>query len=158
MTAGDSLRRVQIVGRVGEHLQTVAVNLEVVAKPDQMAAAGTIAPLVALTPSSPLQVSVTGNRKGTRVPVNGIVVRYKILETKPSVVNITDTLLTFTEGTRGDLTTSFDTTDAGTTSRSFILTHALPGVDSIIVEATAKDLKGIPFPPVRFAVPLKKDF
>jgi len=154
VTAQDSVRRVQIVGRVGERLQTVATNLEVVAQPDMMVATGTIAPLAVATPSSPLQVSVTGNRKGTRVPVSGIIVRYQIVATKPSV-RINDTVFAFTEGQRGDLTKSADTTDGGTTSRSFVAAD-LTGVDTVIVEATAKNLKGVPLSPVRFLIPVKK--
>jgi hypothetical protein len=155
VTAGDSIRRVQIVGRVGEHLQTVPANLEVVAQPDQMSANGTIAPLAEATPSSPLQVSITGNQKNMRVPVSGIIVRYSIVRTFPSVL-ITDSVFAFTEGKRGsDLTKSVDTTEAGATSRSIVAAH-LTGIDSIIVEATAKDLKGVPLPTVRFLIPVKK--
>jgi len=154
VTAGDSLVRVQIVGRVGEHLQTVAASLEVVTQPDQMAATGTIAPLAAAIPSSPLQVSITGDRKGKRVPVNGILVRYKILQTFPSVP-ITDSQFAFTEGKRGSLTQTVDTTNAGSASRSIVATD-LSGIDSIVVEATARNLKGVPLPPVRFVIPVKK--
>jgi hypothetical protein len=154
VTAFDSIRRVQVIGRVGERLQTEAVTLEVVAQPDLMAQTGTIAPLALATASSPLQVTITGDRRNTRVPVNGIVVRYKIDSTVPSVTVLQDRFF-FTEGVRGDLTTSFDTTDAGTTSRT-ITASDINGIDTIIVRATAKNLKGEALPSVRFAIPVKK--
>jgi hypothetical protein len=154
VTALDSIRRVQVVGRVGERLQTEAATLEVVAQPDLLAQTGTLAPLELAVPSSPLQVTITGNRNGTRVPVPGIIVRYKIDSTVPSVEVRQDRFF-FPDGVRGDLTTTFDTTEAGTTSRS-ITASDITGIDSIIVRATAKNLKGEPLPPVRFAIPVKK--
>jgi hypothetical protein len=154
VTAFDSIRRVQVIGRVGDRLQTEAVTLEVVAPPDLMAPTGTIAPLALAATSSPLQVTITGDRKGTRIPVSGIVVRYKIDSTVPSVT-VDPARFFFTEGVRSDLTTSFDTTDAGTTSRSIIASDIV-GIDTIIVRATAKNLKGEALPSVRFAIPVKK--
>ena len=154
VTAFDSIRRVQIVGRVGDRLQTEATNLDVVAQPDLMVQTGTIAPLALAVNSSPLQVTITGDRRGTRVPVSGVIVRYKIIATFPSVPITSDRFL-FTEGLRSDLTTSLDTTDAGSTSR-MILASDITGIDSIVVEATAKNLKGVPLTPVRFVIPIKK--
>lgn len=153
-TAIDSIQRVQVVGRVGDRLQTEATTLEVVAQPDLMAATGTVAPLALATASSPLQVTITGNRNGTRVPVSGIIVRYKIVSTVPNVAFGSDRFF-FPEGVRSDLTTSFDTTDAGTTSRTIIASD-IAGIDTIIVEATAKNLKGVPLNTARFAIPVKK--
>lgn len=159
-TVMDSLQRVQVVGRVGDRLQTEAVNLEVVAQPDLIAATGTIEPLAPITTSapvsasSPLQVTVTGNRKGTRVPVGGIIVRYRIDSTFPART-INDTLFAFTEGLRGNLTNAVDTTDAGSASRAFIATD-LTGIDTVYVSARANNLKGVPITPVRFKVPVKK--
>ena len=154
VTALDSIRRVQVIGRVGERLQTEAVTLEVVAQPDLMAQTGTIAPLALAATSSPLQVTITGDRRGTRTPVNGIIVRYKIDSTVPSVP-VTPDRFFFTDGVRGDLTASVDTTDAGTTSRSIIASD-ISGIDTVIVKATAKNLRGAPLPTVRFAIPVKK--
>ncbi len=154
VTAFDSIRRVQVIGRVGERLQTEATTLEVVAQPDLMAQTGTVAPLALAATSSPLQVTITGERKGTRIPVSGIVVRYKIDSTVPSVAVTSDRFF-FTEGVRGDLTSSVDTTDAGTTSRS-ITASDITGIDTILVRATAKNLRGVALPAVRFAIPVKK--
>ncbi|MEO5816537.1 MAG: hypothetical protein ABIT20_14790 [Gemmatimonadaceae bacterium] len=156
VTAFDSLRTVQIVARIGDRLQTQPANLDVVAQPDQMVSSGTVDSLALVTPSSPLQVTITGNRKGTRVPVNGIVVRYAVVATVPAGP-IADSLFVFTEGVRGALTTAVDTTrDGGITSRTLIATDLASGIRTVVVRATAKNLKGAPFAPVEFVIPLKK--
>ena len=158
VTAPDSIRTVQIVARIGERLQTAATNLEVVAQPDLMAASGGVDSLVANQPSSALQVAVTGDRRGTRVPVPGIIVRYRIVSTVPSRT-IDPTLFFFTEGQRADLTRTVDTTltSSQTTSRAIIASD-VTGLTSITVEARANNLKGVPLPgsPVRFVIPVKK--
>jgi hypothetical protein len=153
VTAFDSLRTVQIVGRVGDHLQTAPSTLEVVAQPDLMAATGNLDSLVVNTPSSALQINITGNRSGTRVPVNGIVVRYRIVSPV-----VPDTILFFTEGVRGDLSRTRDTTSAGVTSRTIIATSTAGFPSVIEVQATANNLKGVALPgsPVRFLIPVKK--
>ncbi len=51
----DSLRTVNIVGRVGDRLQTIATSLQIVAQPDSMAATGTVDSLKLATPSSQLR-------------------------------------------------------------------------------------------------------
>ena len=147
----DSLRTVQIVGRIGDHLQTAATNLEVVAQPDLLAGSGVLDSLAVNAVSSALQVTVTGNRKGTRVPVNGILVHYRIVFPAP----VDSPRVVFTEGVRPDLTRSADTTVSGVTSRSVISINT-QGLDSIVVEASASNLKGVPLPPVRFRIPVKK--
>jgi hypothetical protein len=156
VTAFDSLRTVQIVGRIGDRLQTEPANLDVVAQPDQMVSSGTIDSLAPNTPSSPLQVTITGDRNGTRVPVNGIVVRYAVVATVPQGP-IDDSLFVFTEGLRGALTTAVDTTrDGGLTNRTIVATDLAAGIQTIVVEANARNLKGKSFPAVRFTIPLKK--
>jgi hypothetical protein len=147
---------VQIVGRIGDRLQTEPANLDVVAQPDQMVSTGVVDSLAPLTPSSPLQVTITGDRRGTRVPVNGIVVRYAVVATVPQGP-IADSLFAFTEGLRGAVTTAVDTTrDGGVTSRTLVTTDLAGGIQTIVVEANARDLRGKSFPPVRFTIPLKK--
>jgi hypothetical protein len=153
VTAFDSLRTVQIVGRVGDHLQTAPSNLEVVAQPDLMAATGNLDSLAVNTPSSALQITVTGDRKGTRVPVNGILVHYRI-----RFPVVPDSILSFTEGVRSDLSRTTDTTSAGTTTRTIVSSNTQGFPATIIVEATATNLKGVPLAgsPVTFAIPVKK--
>ena len=158
VTAFDSIRTVQVVGRVGERLQTATTNLEVVAQPDLMTSVGSLDSLVLNQSSSALQVAITGDRRGARVGVAGIVVRYRIVSTTPSR-NIDPTLLFFSDGVRGDLSRAVDTTTVGslTTSRTIIATD-LTGLTAINVEATATNLRGAPLAgsPVRFAIPVKK--
>ena len=158
VTAFDSIRTVQVVGRVGERLQTAATNLEVVAQPDLMTASGTIDSLVVNKTSSALQVAITGDRRGARVGVPGIIVRYRIVSTTPSRT-IDPTLFFFTEGQRADLTRTVDTTTTASLSTSrTIIAADLTGLTSITVEATANNLKGVPLAgsPIRFVIPVKK--
>lgn len=152
VTALDSPRTVQIVGKVADRLQTASTNLEVVPQPDLIASTGTIDSLKTTTASSALQVAVTGDRKGTRLPVSGIIVHYRIV-----FPQISDTVLFFTEGVRGHLSQSTDTTAGGVASRSIITIDATQ-FDSVIVEATARNLKGdvLSGSPVRFRIPVKK--
>ena len=158
VTAFDSIRTVQVVVRIGERLQTAAANLEVVAQPDLMASSGAIDSLVLNQPSSALQVAVTGERRGARIGVPGVVVRYRIVSTVPSRT-IDPAVFFFTEGQRADLTRTVDTTTTGSiaTSRTIVASD-VTGLTSIVVEATANNLRGVPLPgsPVRFVIPVKK--
>lgn len=156
VTAFDTVGTVQLVGRIGERLQTAATNLLVVAQPDSIAATGSLDSLVVNTPSSALQVTVTGLRKGTRTPVSGIVVRYRVASTVPSRT-IDPTLFFFTTGLRSDLTMAVDTTKTGVASKLLIASDT-QGLTSIVVEASANNLRGVPLhgSPVRFVIPVKK--
>ena len=157
VVALDSPRTVQIVGRIGDRLQTTTAALEVVSQPDSIAKSGTVDSLRVATPSSALQVTVTGRRRTTRVPVKGIIVRYAITNIYPSrPVNPTEVF--FPDGLRGNLTLAVDTTDAsGVASRS-ITASALTGIDSITVQVAATSLRATPLggSPVRFTLPVKK--
>jgi hypothetical protein len=157
VSVSDSLRTVQIVGRVGERLQTVAASLEVVVQPDTMAASGTVDSLRLATASSALQVAITGLRKGARVASKGIIVRYRITGTTPART-VDPTYFFFSDGLAGDLTRAVDTTDAsGLTSRAIIASD-VTGLTSIQVEASANSLRGTPLrgSPVKFSIPVKK--
>ncbi len=157
VVAADTIRSVDIVGRVGERLQTTSGRLEIVAQPDSIARTGTLDSLVALQPSSALQVNVSASRRGARVPVPGIVVRYQITALVPArTVDAREFF--FQIGQRGDLTRSVDTTDAsGNASRAIIAT-APQGTESVEVLASAKSLRGVELPgsPVRFTLRVKK--
>ncbi|MEO7456711.1 MAG: hypothetical protein ABIY52_10650 [Gemmatimonadaceae bacterium] len=153
----DSVRTVQIVGRVGARLQTIAATLDIVAQPDNMVASGTIDSLRLATASSALQVTVTGLRKGTRVASKGIIVRYRITGTTPSRT-VDPSFFFFPDGLRGDLTRATDTTDASGFASRTIIASDVAGLTSIEVEATAKSLLGVPLTgsPVTFSIPVKK--
>jgi hypothetical protein len=154
----DSITTAQIVGLVGGRLQTVPAQLEVVPQPDFMAKSGAIDSLKPLTASSPLIVNVTGPRGGAPVPVKGIIVRYRIANLYPARA-IDPTVVFFTKGLRTDLTQAVDTTTAnpGTATETITMTSTA-GTDSVAVEATANNLRGMPLSgnPVRFVIPVKK--
>ena len=145
------------MGRIGDRLQTVPATVDVVAQPDSVARTGTVDSLVATRASSALQVTVTGNRRGTRIPVKGIVVRYQISSVFPSRT-IDATQFFFLEGAGRDVTRSSDTTDVGGIASRTVETLVSSGLDSIIVQATATSLLGQPLrgSPVRFSIPVKK--
>ena len=158
VVALDTLGTVRIVGRVGDRLQTEPTPLEVVPQPDSIAKTGVVDSLKPVVASSPLQVNVTGVRGSSRVPVRGIVVRYRIANLYPART-IDPALVFFTNGLRTDLTRAVDTTTAnpGTASRTITMVST-QGVDSVAVEASANDLRGRPLhgSPVRFVIPVKR--
>jgi len=157
VVAFDSLRTVNIVARVGERLQTTPASLYVVAQPDSAAKTGTVDSLALAQPSSPLQVTITGRHRGTRVPVRSIIVRYQITNVFP-LRAVDPKEFFFANGVRGDLTSAVDTTDqSGIASRSVTSSVAL-GVHSVVVLATATSLRGARLggSPVRFVLPVKK--
>jgi hypothetical protein len=156
----DSVRSVQIVARIGTRLQTTPATLLVVPQPDSIIATGAIDSLLSFTKSSALQVRVSGLRKGTRVPVDGIIVHYQITKIDNStVVDTGGNTLVDDAGfpQRPDARRSVDTTLSGVASR-FLLPVSLTGVQTITVEARATSLKGAPLTgsPVVFVVPVKK--
>lgn len=157
VVASDTVRSVEIIGRVGERLQTTSARLEVVAQPDSIARTGTLDSLVALRPSSALQVNVSGARRGTRVPVTGIIVRYQITGVVPAKP-IDPAELFFQDALRSDVRRSADTTDASGVASRTIIARAPQGTESVEIQASATSLKGIPLrgSPVRFILPVKK--
>ena len=156
VTALDSVRSVVIVAHVGDRQQTTPETLQVVAQPDSIAKAGTIDSLVALKPSSPMQVSITGLRKGTRTSVRAILVRYRITKVYPGTVD--PALYVLESGLSSDPTRSVDTTDAGGTASRTLTAVTLSGVDSVEVQASANNLLGAALKgsPLRFVLPVKK--
>lgn len=160
VTALDSIRAVTIVARVGSRIQTTAATLQVVAQPDSMERSSTTDSLVGFTKSGALSVKVSGLRKGTRVTVDGIVVRFQITKVNNStVVDVGSHTLVDAGDTplRLDARRAADTTRSGTATR-YLSPVSLTGVDSIVVEARATSLKGVPLigSPVRFVLPVKK--
>jgi hypothetical protein len=150
---------VQIVARIGTRLQTTPATLLVVPQPDSIIATGAIDSLLSFTKSSALQVRVSGLRKGTRVPVDGIIVRYQITKVgNSSVVDTASHILVDDAGNSlRDERFAIDTTVSGVASR-FLLPVSLSGIPSITVEARATSLKGVPLTgsPIVFVVPVKK--
>lgn len=158
VTAQDTVVSVQLVGRVGDRLQTTPATLEVVPQPDSMAAAGTVDSLRVAQSSSGLQVNVTGVRGGTRVNVKGIIVRYRISHMWPEQP-VDSTLVLFPPpfALTSALTRATDTTHASGASRA-IQISTNRGIDSVEVTASGTNLKGAPLggSPVRFVLPVKR--
>lgn len=160
VTAFDSLRTVRIVARIGDRLQTTETSLEVVAQPDSMAVASPLDSLAGMPGKQALQVSVTGPRRGSRIPVNGVIVRYQIVAVNGrSAIDSLNVFLVDDAGAplRNSVTRAIDTTQSGVASR--MLTVANPtGVTTIEVLASARSLRGqaLKGSPLRFTVPVKK--
>ena len=171
LVLGDSVRAAQIVGRVGERLQTPPVVLNVVWQPDSIAAAtNTTAPFPAIATGETssnvaLGVGVTSGANlptegTTRAAVPGIIVRYEVTRVFPASSTIPDTtLVLIDESNRFQLPTgrtAVDTTDAsGNASRRI---RAIPfGFDSVEITASANNLRGIKLKgsPIRFVVTTK---
>lgn len=154
--AGDTLGTAIFVARVSERLQTIAETLFVVQPADSIAASARVDTISATNGSSLLQVTVSGVFRGTRSPVRGIVVRYRIDSILPSRP-VDSTKFVFTEPEPGHPTRAVDTTDAsGIASRTLGVVLS-PGITAIAVTATATSLRGHPLRggPVRFLVPVK---
>jgi hypothetical protein len=161
LTASDSIRIVHIVARVGDRLQTAEAILNVVPIPDQITGTGTTDPLVGLVPKGPLQVTVTGSRKGTRAPTQGVVVAYQILSVNGN--KAVDPVRVFLEDDqsaplRDTPTAAIDTTDASGIATRFVVVSDTTGISSVQVRATARPLHGetLTGNPVTFSIPLKK--
>ena len=172
LVLGDSVRTVQVVGRVGDRLQTPAAQFDVVWQPDSMVsststtarfpaiATGETSSLVALGVGVTSGANVTAGAGATRAAVPGIIVRYVVTRVFPASSSIPDTtLVLIDESNRFQLPTgrtSVDTTDAsGGASRRI---RAIPfGFDSVEITASANNLRGIPLKgsPIRFLVTTK---
>lgn len=158
---GDSIRSVQIVGQLGERLQTPPAPLEIVPQPDSLEATTTgrtiTFPQFEAGTSLPVDVKVSSGAAGARVGVRSIIVRFRISRIVPATASFPDTLLVLLDdasrfiGPQGR--TAVDTTDAsGVASRR--VRAVLSGFDSIEVTATATNLKGVPLrgSPQRFVL------
>ena len=164
---GDSVRAVQIVGRVGDRLQTPPVAFDVVRQPDSIATTQTTKLVLGevttgelFSISGALTATVTTGATTTRSGVKGIIVRYSVTNVYPSTATIPDTTIVLIDDLNRFIfptgRTAVDTTDSqGNASRRL---RAVPfGFDSVEIKATANDLKGIPLhgSPIRFVVATK---
>jgi hypothetical protein len=161
LTASDSIRVVHIVARIGDRIQTTQAQLNVVPQPDGIAGTGTTDPLVGFPPKGPLQVTVTGTRKGTRTPTQGVVVTYKVMTVNGSTtIDPVKVFLVDDQGLllRDSPTVAVDTTDASGLAKRFVVVSDTTGINTIEVRATARPLKGevLGGNPVTFTLPLKK--
>ena len=149
VTASDTVsqvRTVLLVARVGSRLQTTQASLLVVPQPDSLGRTSAEITERALPALDTLRVAVTGVNVGhTRVPVPGIIVRYRIARLYGSDIASATAVLTV-DGrsvSGSDPLVAVDTTDAsGVASRT--LGVAGTGVDSVVVFAHARSLRGTP--------------
>lgn len=149
VTASDTVsavRTVQVVGRVGNKLQTTQASLLVVPQPDSLDRTSDAVVTRALPTFDTLRVTVTGlNTARTRVTVPGIVVRYRVAGVYGPGRDTAAVFLTLDGRTasRPDSLVAIDTTDAsGLASRTLVA--AGKGVDSVIVIVRARSLKNVP--------------
>lgn len=154
---------VQIVGRIGERLQTSVTSLLVVPEPTTLARADDAASDVALTLPvlKDLPVTVTGTFKGASATINGIIVRYRVDSLVPatlpagSAILVNDSALPL----RPDSTIAVDTTSAAGTAMRRLLVVAGSGVQRVYVSVSARrlhDAQPLAGSPVRFVVDIKQ--
>jgi hypothetical protein len=145
LVARDTLRSVQLVGRIGERFQTSVATLQIVAEPSAISrtddvAADSTYPLPAIRP---LPVTVTGTRRGVGTPVNGIIVRYRIDSLRPSGLDVGSAILIVPGGgpLRPDSTIAVDTTkNAGNATRTVVVSAGSP-VERVFISASARRLR-----------------
>lgn len=161
LTASDSIRVVHIVARIGDRIQTTQALLNVVPLPEQIAGAGTTEPLVGFPAKGPLQVTVTGTRKGTRAPAQGVVITYRVTKVNGSTtVDPAKVFLVDDQNVllRNTPTVAVDTTDGSGIATRFVVVSDTSGISSVEVRATARPLRSetLAGNPVTFSLPLKK--
>ncbi len=141
-----AVHTVQLVGRVGGKLQTTQASLLVVPQPDSLDRTSPEVKDARVPALDTLRVTVTGiNRSKSRVAVPGIIVRYRITKVYGSGADSASAFLTLDGGviSRPDSLMAVDTTDAsGLASRTLVV--AGQGVDSVVVFAHARSLRGVP--------------
>jgi hypothetical protein len=154
LVASDSVRPVRIVGQAINRLQTPEFTLQVVPQPDSLQAKA-VNDSIRGDPafaglglvSSPLEVTISGVRKGVRVGVPFIAVRYEItgVVLKPGTQGQPDTTFALLDDNkRFDLKAprvAVAATDAnGLASRR--VRASIDAFDTVYVRVTARNLKG----------------
>jgi hypothetical protein len=163
LVARDTLRSVQLVGRIGERFQTSVATLQIVPEPSAISraddvAADTAYPLPAIRA---LPVTVTGTYRGVSTPVNGIIVRYRIDSLRPSGLDLGNAILIVSGGgpLRPDSTTAVDTTKTAGNATRTVVVSAGSAVERVFISASARRLRdGQPLvgSPARFELRIKR--
>ena len=152
---------VQIVGRIGERLQTSVASLLVVPEPTTIARGDAVSDSVEFPVLKDLPVTVTGTYKGASATITGIIVRYRIDSLVPatlpsgSAILVNDNSLPL----RPDSTIAVDTTSTAGTAMRKLLALKGSGVQRVYVSVSARQLhNGQPLAgsPVRFVVDIKQ--
>jgi hypothetical protein len=163
LAARDTLRSVQLVGRIGDRLQTPPATLLIVPQPlsiSRPAGADAGDTAVVLPALRALPVTVSGEYRGASTPVNGIIVRYRIDSLLPAGVPRGSAVLLNASGvtSRPDSTIAVDTTkNTGNATRTVVV-PAGSGVRKVFISASARRLDGPPLrgSPVGFVLELKQ--
>lgn len=155
--AADTTASVQVVGRIGDQLQTTPATLLVVPQPDSIAAT---APSDTINTSTlpaldTMRITVTGLYKGARTLVQGVIVRYRIEGVFPASAP-GYAVLTNAAGVvpRPDSTIVVDTTKNSTGGSSAVLVASGSALDSVVVRVRASRFNGRPLggSPIRFVL------
>ncbi len=163
VVARDTVGSVQIVGRVGDRLQTTIATLQIVPNPTTIARSARDSlgdSALALPALRPIPVTVTGVYRGVITTVNGIIVRYRIDSLRPRSLPSGSAILANAAGAalRPDSTIAVDTTKSGGTATRSVLIRAGSGVQAVFVSASARRLRdGTPLAgsPIRVQVSVK---
>jgi hypothetical protein len=144
LVARDTLRSVQLVGRIGDRFQTTVATLQIVPEPTAISRTGDTAGDTAVSVLLPeaLSFTVTGTFHGVSMPVNGIIVRYRIDSLRPSGLPPGSAILTTAGGIplRPDSTIAVDTTKtAGNSTRSLLVLGG-NAVQRVYISVTARHL------------------
>lgn len=149
-----------VVGQIGDRLQTAPTALLIVPQPDSLQRAASTDTVAGLGgTSNALAVTVTGLRRGARVPVQGIIVRYQITRLLPggavdsTFYKLQDDARNFL---RSDPRLAVDTTDALGGASRLLLAVPAASVTAIEVCARATNLKGVPLTPACFSVAVRR--
>jgi hypothetical protein len=163
LVAEDTLRSVQLVGRIGDRFQTSIATLQIVPEPTALsrgddAAADSTYPLPAIRP---LPVTVTGTFQGVSTPVNGIIVRYRIDSLRPAGLDLGNAILIVSGGgpQRPDSTAAVDTTKTAGNATRTVVVSAGSAVERVFVSASARRLRdGQPLvgSPAQFVVVIRR--
>jgi hypothetical protein len=145
LVARDTLRSVQLVGRIGERLQTSVATLQIVPEPSAISRADDAAAdtSYALPAIRALPVTVTGTYRGVSTPVNGIIVRYRIDSLRPAGLDPGNAILIVSGGgpLRPDSTIAVDTTKTAGNATRTVVVSAGSAVQSVFISASARRLR-----------------
>jgi hypothetical protein len=159
----DTVSSVQLVGRIGDRLQTSVATLLLVPQPLSIArpaGAQLDDSAFALPALKALPVTVTGISRGLSAPVNGIIVRYRIDSLVPANLPKGSAILTNPTGgsLRPDSTIAVDTTKGAGNATRNVLVLAGTGVQRVFISASARRLSGAPLQgsPVSLVLDIKR--
>ncbi len=154
LIAADTITSLQLVGRIGDRLQTTPFSLPVVAQPDSLLLTSSNDTLTAAPAfSTPITVTVRGSYRGARITVPGVIVRYRIASVDGRAN--TDTLTRIVDDASGNAYARDTTNSSGTAARRVLLSTA--GARAVVVEISASNFRGVPLgnSPLAVTIPVR---